>query len=88
MSIQIINCIFFIKQTAERKAVTERIDITGVSEDNGNLALLCSDFQKFSIPQKMYNGRVDDLIAQIPTTLKIQHIHKRVLDVEFADSES
>lgn len=75
-------------QTAERKVVTEYMDIIGVSEENGNLTLLCSNFEEFSIPEKLYNVRVVDLIAKLPTKVKIQHTHNRVLDVEFAESES
>ncbi|CAM4569835.1 unnamed protein product [Leuciscus chuanchicus] len=74
-------------ETVERKEETLEVQVVGVSEEDGCIILLCEDFTEFTVPVDLYHGSVEELIHKLPVHLKINHVKKRVLSVNFKHEE-
>ncbi|XP_052470353.1 uncharacterized protein LOC128027081 [Carassius gibelio] len=71
----------------ERQILEAVLTIIGVSEDDNNmLILLDSKLEDYAVPSHFYHGSINDLVQQLPITLKVQHIHNRVLKLEAVDT--
>ncbi|CAM4609382.1 unnamed protein product [Leuciscus chuanchicus] len=70
----------------EREILEAVLTIIGVSEDNDMLILLDSELEDYAVPSHFYHGNINDLVQQLPITLKVQHIHHRVLKLEAVDT--
>lgn len=50
------------------------------------LILLDSELEDYAVPSLFYHGSINDLVQQLTITLKVQHIHHRVLKLEAVDT--
>lgn len=50
------------------------------------LILLDSELEDYAVPSLFYHGSINDQVQQLPITLKVQHIHHRVLKLEAVDT--
>ncbi|CAM4572920.1 unnamed protein product [Leuciscus chuanchicus] len=69
----------------ERQTLEAVLTIIGVSEDDGMLILLDSELEDFTVLSHFYSGNINDLVQQLPITLKVQHVNHHVLRLQYLE---
>ncbi|KAK7174375.1 hypothetical protein R3I93_001556 [Phoxinus phoxinus] len=63
----------------ERQIVDAVLTMIGVSEEDNMIILLDSEMEDYAVPSHFYKGNINDLVQQLPISVKVQHINNHVL---------
>ncbi len=65
--------------------MVEDIIVIGLSEANGEVALLAEDFSEYTARPELLEGSPEELLCQLPLHLEVVHNQRKIVKIDYVD---